>query len=1012
VAWYPTCAVIHGAWVCSDAASRHRHHHVDMTTRHSDDTREQRRRVAALARADAFRHLGWAEVAAAFRARLRSAMARARFDTEQTRSSETASVGAQTDARRPRGDTRALAADFREAHEPTRASTDRDGSATRVDAPSRTPSNREAISIAEQGASPEVEGQVRRADLLLGGLAEAADSWEDTTDYEVDVARRRLLEQDGLEFALRAELELDGDRLAILLTDLEPIDELLFAARAGEVLSAWELWGVHESLRAGIRLADILERASETLASERGTPAAPFEALLERCAPRADEGSHAVDGDGPRRLRVPRDLAQELQRCLESTSEGPRIASAASPGLARARADLEGRRRRLVQRAEGLLKRTDLGAVLQDRYWTEREGRVVLPIRADGVGALRDDGGILHGSSASGQTAFVEPRELVGDNNALREAEARLRHEERLVMEALSRRIAAVAHGLADLQRALIEIGGLLARLDLAASWGGLTPELLVIPRAPSTSTDETQADVPQQGPRLEFRGLEHPLMLLARHDVVPNDFVLDVGSALIVSGPNAGGKTVVLKAVGLCVLLARAGLRVPTATPARVPVFRHVVTDVGDDQSIANDLSTFTAQLEHMQRAFTLARHDGAGTLVLMDEIAVGTAPEQGAALARAAVERWVSDGATVVVTTHYERLKALAAMPPPDAAGRGRGRFLNAAVGFDLARMAPTFRLHLGVPGTSSAIAVARRLGVDEDVLREAEAAIGDEGNRIEALLQAVEHERGALQREREVLEQERRRLSREDLRLAELSRRIEARELAGKVRAWQAASIELRGLEGDLKAQRKALRREDPAPDTTARASAEAARARQALATHAEPRPVAATPPAQLVVGQRVRIVASGLEGEVLTVRGEKVTVQLPNLRTTVSPRELELAPEPAKRGRTRPAQAQPIVSFRNRGEDHFGPDAKPVNPSIDDLLDLRGLRVDEVGGKLDHFLAEALVRDRDVVVVVHGHGSGALRKFVREHLRALDLVERTRPGFAQEGGEGVTVVWLRG
>jgi DNA mismatch repair protein MutS2 len=906
-------------------------------------------RVAAVAEVDARRHLGWSEVQAAFRGHLRSAMARARFDEERSAS--------------------------------------------------------DAVADAAAGGDLFFEAPRARSEVAISPRAPAAGT--------LARARRRLLEQDGLEFALRAEARLEGDRLASRLADLEPVDELLVAARAGEVLTPWELWGIHELLDAGVRLDDVLAVAIAERTFERALEAAPLDALLDRCGARGDGHGERTTQDGAARagaargLAVPRELARELTRCLEATGDGPRVASAASPELARARADLEGRRRRLVQRAEGLLKRSDLGALLQDRYWTEREGRIVLPIRAESVSSLRDDGGILHGSSASGQTAFVEPRELVGENNALREAEARVRHEERVVLEALSRRVGAAAHPLEALQRALLEVDGLLARLDLAASWGGVAPELLEISRRGGDAGGGGGLD-PAPSPRLELRGLRHPLMVLARHDVVPNDFVLDVGSAMVISGPNAGGKTVVLKAVGLCVLLARAGLRLPTATPARIPMFRHVVTDVGDDQSIANDLSTFTAQLDHMQRAFTLAREDGAGTLVLMDEIAVGTAPEQGAALARAAVERWVADGATAVVTTHYERLKVLAVRPPDGE----RGRFVNAAVGFDLERMAPTFRLHLGVPGTSSAVAVARRLGVDEGVLREAETAIGDEGNRIEALLQAVEHERGALQRERDAVAEERRRLAREAQRLEGLARRIEARELTGKVRAWQAASLELRGLEGDLKAQRKALRREEGSIDVVAGVAAEVTRARQTLATHAEPRPIAETPPVALAVGQRVRIVSSGLEGAVLAVRGDKVTVQLPTLRSTLSAREVELAPEPTRRGRSKPPPAAPVVAFRNRGDEHFGADAKPVSPSIDDLLDLRGLRVDEVAPKIDRFLADALVRDRDVVVVVHGHGSGALRKFVREHLRGLDLVERIRPGMAPEGGEGVTVVWLRG
>jgi DNA mismatch repair protein MutS2 len=368
--------------------------------------------------------------------------------------------------------------------------------------------------------------------------------------------------------------------------------------------------------------------------------------------------------------------------------------------------------------------------------------------------------------------------------------------------------------------------------------------------------------------------------------------------------------------------------------------------------------------------------------------------------------LDRLVELRATVVVTTHYERLKLLASRMPE--------RYVNAAVGFDLAALRPTFRLTPGAPGSSSAIAVARRLGLSEVVLGRAEALLTDERLRVDVLLREVEAEREALHRARREVER-----AREELRQREA--RLEARE-TGKletatrrqVKAADAAAGQIRALEEEIRRRRKAIRRKAPESagagqptDAEDRTFARAARERLSGMRPPEPSAPGAAPDA-VEPGARVRVESFGAEGEVLAVKGDRITVQLPGAKVTVSREALR----PAKpRQRTTPGK-QPIRPSPSDGARHFGADARPVREGIDNVVDLRGTRADEALTMLELFLDRAIADDRELVIVKHGHGSGALRKAVRDHLPHLRHVARSRPGLPAEGGDAVTVVWVRG
>lgn len=793
-----------------------------------------------------------------------------------------------------------------------------------------------------------------------------------------------LREQDGIEalLAVQATLLREAGAIADLagaLARVDDVSEPALRASRGSALTPGELLAALYQLQAAAMCVDLLEAAR----NERGYADDPgvrtIAARIEALSPQRDlmaALARSVAPDGP---------------------EGePWIVDGASPGLFRARQRVREVRASLMKTAARLVKQTGVAEVLQDAYYTEREGRVVLPVRADSFERRGSLTGIIHDSSATGQTLYVEPRELIEENNSLRGAQVQAAAEERRVIEQLSKGVGAAAAALKINQEQLVAIDAIHARLRFAQAYGGIAPQI-----GEATAT------------RFELIAARHPLMVLDGIDVVPNDIVLEVGSALVISGPNAGGKTVALKTLGLLSLMAQAGLRLPTRRPAKLPLVRAIVTDVGDDQSISANLSTFSAHMQHVRAALAAAQREGHGALVLLDEIAVGTDPEQGAALAEAILLALTEAGGTVVTTTHYERLKLLAQRFP--------GRFENASVGFDIEQMRPTFRLLLGVPGPSSALTVARRLGLPEPVLQVAESLIDDARLKVDRLLQEVVAERDKLISTRQELERERAELKR---RAQELTRREAAaleQAKSRKQKAYDQASAELRGLSVEVTALRKALRKaekEGNVEEAALVAKDMVQRGRERLAEQREPGPKPqGQPPAQVEVGDRVKVVSLDKEGEVVAVKGDRAVVQVEALKTTVPITELRsLKPPERAQKKVRPDVAAPIKSWgpqetiASTAEKHFSEPPTPLEVGIDNSVDVRGARHDDALRSLERFLDEALQKDREVVAIIHGHGTGALRKAVREYLAEQPFVRKTRPGLSKEGGEGVTVVWI--
>src|SRR4051812_40917833 len=414
------------------------------------------------------------------------------------------------------------------------------------------------------------------------------------------------------------------------------------------------------------------------------------------------------------------DLGHVYLPILEAFDAEGRLVDHASDALGPLRRALAAIKVALEKRMGALLGDERFAPYLQDAYYTQREDRYVLPVRTDGKGFVR---GIVHGTSQSGQTLFIEPEEIVDLNNRAKLAEAEVLDEERRILIKFSGWVAEEADGF-DAALAAAET------LDVIAS--------------AAVIADDTVAAEPiiDEAPRIGLLHARHPLMLLGERRCVANDVTVPAGATLLISGPNAGGKTVALKTVGLAALMVRCGHHITAESGSAMGWFPDIRTDIGDAQSLEHDLSTFSGHMVNLRELLATAGH---GSLILIGEIAVGTDPEQGAALAQAVLEALAVRGVTGLVTTHYERLKALGATDP---------RFANASVGFDLARLEPTFKLHLGAPGSSGALTVARRMGIADEVVDRARDLIGSHGARVEELLASVADQRRRIEEERAAL------------------------------------------------------------------------------------------------------------------------------------------------------------------------------------------------------------------------------------------------------------------
>jgi DNA mismatch repair protein MutS2 len=679
-------------------------------------------------------------------------------------------------------------------------------------------------------------------------------------------------------------------------------------------------------------------------------------------------------------------IRSTLARSFDPTGE---LLDTASPRLGGLRGAVRVAYDRLRRRLDALVG-SELGGALQESIVTLRNGRYVVPVKAEARSRVK---GIVHDTSGSGSTLFVEPLVAVELGNAWREAQVAEQEEVERILDELSALVAANAVPLRESLSALARFDFWAAKADLAAD------------------LDATRAETADR-PEVILLGARHP-GLSGR--VIPIDIRLGDGyTALVVTGPNTGGKTVTLRTLGLLSLMHQAGLHIPAEAGSRLPVFRDVFADIGDEQSIAQSLSTFSGHLRSITRIVEAA---GPGTLVLLDELGAGTDPTEGSALAQALLDHFIRAGALVAATTHYAELKAYAHTTEGAR---------NASVEFDLDTLSPTYRLTIGLPGGSQAFAIAERLGLDAAIVADARSRLSENQRAFEETLARIRETEGETS---EALERARLAEARatDALRTADEERRRARRERDEAVKAARAEAQELVDtLRDEVRATRRALERETvtaPALDAAvARAEAQLARlpGDGAGATRNGTAPPAEAEPHVWRLGERARSRSGGWEGRIAALEkgGKRATLESGGMRISVPTDDLDLvAPPPtpidedltiARNARITRSGTRGGAS-RDRGA-NVGALQLERARTVASSLDLRGARVDEALAALDRYLDDAALAGLDQVVVIHGLGTGALRDAVRERAASHPLVASMRPGERGEGGDGATIIRL--
>ncbi|MFN8629026.1 MAG: endonuclease MutS2 [Chloroflexota bacterium] len=687
--------------------------------------------------------------------------------------------------------------------------------------------------------------------------------------------------------------------------------------------------------------------------------------------------------DVSRRLHPLPALRSTLARSFDATGE---LLDTASPRLGSLRATVRIAYDRLRRRLDSLVG-SELGSALQEPIVTLRNGRYVVPIRAEARGRVK---GIVHDASGSGATLFVEPRVVVELGNAWREAQAAVDEEEARILDELSALVAANSAMLRETMEAVAQFDFWAAKAQLAAEMDGVR----------AADADRTEV-----------------VLLSARHPgltgrVVPIDIRLGDGyTALVITGPNTGGKTVTLRTLGLLSLMHQAGLHIPAEAGSKLPILRDIFADIGDEQSIAQSLSTFSG---HLRSIIRIVERAGPGTLVLLDELGAGTDPTEGSALAQALLDHFIRSGALVAATTHYAEIKVYAHETP---AAR------NASVAFDLETLSPTYRLTIGLPGGSQAFAIAERLGLPEAIVADARSRLTENQAAFEVHLASIRKQEDEIA---VAVEQARAAEAKaaDALRTAEEERRRARRE---RDEAVKAARLEAEGLVEQLRRDVADMRRKLERETVTAPAiDAALARADQTLErlperTPEEERQIVAATPQTWRLGDRARSRSGGWEGRIAALEkgGTRATLEAGGMRVSVAVDDLEPALGTASGGGQpgmAPGTSTGSIGARtpsaSRADRPSGISSMQLARarSVASSLDLRGARVDEALDALARYLDDASLAGLDQVLIIHGLGTGALRDAVRETAGAHPLVRSFRAGERGEGGDGATIVKL--
>ena len=665
-------------------------------------------------------------------------------------------------------------------------------------------------------------------------------------------------------------------------------------------------------------------------------------------------------------LQTNRFLEDKIVNSIPGEDE---IADSASSELSDIRRKMRAAAARVRDSLQKIISAPSMAKFLQDPIITTRSDRYVVPVKAECKGSVP---GLVHDVSASGATLFVEPMAAVKANNEIRELKAREKAEIERILAELSAECAAHREDIDADFSALVRLDGIFARAKLSFKLNAGAPELS------------------ERGVRL--RRARHPL--LDKDKAVPIDVELGEDyDTLVITGPNTGGKTVTLKTIGLLTLMAECGLHIPADHGSAISVFRQVLADIGDEQSIEQSLSTFSA---HMKNIVDIVADCDRDTLVLFDELGAGTDPAEGAALANALIEFCRQCGSRVAATTHYAELKLYAM--------RTEG-VMNASCEFDVETLRPTYRLLIGIPGKSNAFAISRRLGLPEPIIDKAKSLVNENDRNFEDVLNQLEQQRQQM----EAAKLEAERLRQETEQMKEKSEAYYAEIKREREKAVRAARAEAQSIIDDarrtsnevadeLKQLRKQLRENADVQGSNAKQTELRRRLNEAedrLAGHDDapkPRPQAAR---AIRVGDTVELVRFGTRASVLAINKDgSYLLQAGIMKVTAQPDEVYLIEETKQ-------QAKKIIERSQRAFRSAGASTE---------LDLRGMSADEAIATLDIFLDNAMMANLASVRIIHGKGTGVLRKAVQDELKRNRCVKRYRLGVYGEGEDGVTIAEL--
>ncbi|WKZ47323.1 MAG: endonuclease MutS2 [Anaerolineales bacterium] len=802
----------------------------------------------------------------------------------------------------------------------------------------------------------------------------------------MDSKTLHVLEYDKIRERLKAFCDFSASMELALA--LEPTDSFdLALARLAETTEARLLFSTNDNI--GIGGAHDIRQAVDLAA--RGGALDPEQLLdikstliscrelrksLERKTDEYPRLSQLAAG-----LPNPHGIVDAVTRILSDRGE---VLDSASPKLADLRREIRVAHGRLMSRLQRYL--TESANKLQEPIITQRDGRYVIPLRAEFKGSIK---AVVHDQSSSGATLFVEPLPVVELNNELRELELKARDEERRILAEVSAQVGEHAeefkYGIENL--AMLDLVFAKAKYaeELKASEPVLSQKSKVKGQQSSESNDLRPAtfDLPQ----LRLLHARHPL--LDPHTVVPININPKEGTrAIVITGPNTGGKTVSLKTVGLLALMAQSGLHIPAQSGSEIPFFHRVFADIGDEQSIEQSLSTFSG---HITNIIRILKHIDSRSLVIFDELGSGTDPQEGAALARAILNHLLETGCMTLVATHYPELKTFA---------HSTEGVVNASLEFDIKTLRPTYHLTIGLPGRSNALAIATRLGLDGKIVAAAKNDVNPEALRADKLLDDIRKERNRTSRERQKLEKARDKLEAQN---ADLQKRLEKiederRDVLAKARAE--GELEVAVLKSNIDSLKSQLKKAKQPLEAIKSIEEKIEQVEKKIEAPVERRqtidhgPSSSNVHRPLSLGERVTVSTLNAEGVVTAVSESDAEVQVGSLRVRARMSELV-----RKSGNESKVESQKSSDLRPATFD------STKSPGLE--LNLRGKLVDEGLDELEKYLERAYSAGLLFVRIVHGKGTGKMRDAVRNALKSSEYVASFEEPKDNEGGAGVTV-----